>query len=104
MKTGSYGLKSIINIVDFQYELAQRKYTTLLNKALEQKEIKEGLIKATNIIDLIIEIIRGSQSQKQVKACLVHGKMMILSLKILSLRFLQEIFLLQSVRHRLFGT
>ena len=32
----------------------QRKYTTLLNKALEQKEIKEGLIKATNIIDLII--------------------------------------------------
>ena len=69
------GLKSIIKYnVDFQYELAQRKYTTLLNKALEQKEIKEGLIKATNIIDLIIEIIRGSQSQKQVKACLVHGK------------------------------
>ena len=69
------GLKSIIkHNVDFQYELAQRKYTTLLNKALEQKEIKEGLIKATNIIDLIIEIIRGSQSQKQVKACLVHGK------------------------------
>ena len=69
------GLKSIIKYnVDFQYELAQRKYTTLLNKALEQKEIKEGLIKSTNIIDLIIEIIRGSQSQKQVKACLVHGK------------------------------
>ena len=69
------GLKSIIKYnVDFQYELAQRKYTTLLNKALEQKEIKEGLIEATNIIDLIIEIIRGSQSQKQVKACLVHGK------------------------------
>ena len=69
------GLKSIIKYnVDFQYELAQRKYTTLLNKALEQKEIKEGLIKATNIIDLIIEIIRGTQSQKQVKACLVHGK------------------------------
>ncbi len=69
------GLKSIIKYnVDFQYELAQRKYTTLLNKALEQKEIKEGLIKATNIIDLIIEIIRGSQSQKQVKECLVYGK------------------------------
>jgi DNA gyrase subunit A len=69
------GLKSIIKYnVDFQYELATRKYTTLLNKALEQKEIKEGLIKATNIIDLIIEIIRGCQSQKQVKDCLVHGK------------------------------
>ncbi len=69
------GLKSIIKYnVEFQYELAQRKYTTLLNKALEQKEIKEGLIKATNIIDLIIEIIRGCQNQKQVKECLVHGK------------------------------
>lgn len=69
------GLKSIIKYnIDFQYELATRKYTTLLNKALEQKEIKEGLIKATNIIDLIIEIIRGCQNQKQVKECLVHGK------------------------------
>ena len=69
------GLKQIIkHSVDFQYELATRKYTTLLNKALEQKEIKEGLIRATNVIDLIIEIIRGCQSQKQVKECLVHGK------------------------------
>lgn len=69
------GLRSIIKYnVDFQYDLATRKYTTLLNKALEQKEIKEGLIKATNIIDLIIEIIRGCQSQKQVKECLVTGK------------------------------
>ena len=69
------GLKKIISYnVEFQYELATRKYTTLLNKALEQKEIKEGLIKATNIIDLIIEIIRGCQSQKQVKECLVKGK------------------------------
>ena len=68
------GLKQIIKYsVDFQYELATRKYTTLLNKALEQKEVKEGLIKATNIIDLIIEIIRGCQSQKQVKDCLVNG-------------------------------
>lgn len=69
------GLKGIIQYnVEFQYELATRKYTTLLNKAMEQKEIKEGLIKATNIIDLIIEIIRGCQNQKQVKQCLVHGK------------------------------
>jgi len=68
------GLKQIVkHSVDFQYELATRKYTTLLNKALEQKEVKEGLIKATNIIDLIIEIIRGCQSQKQVKDCLVNG-------------------------------
>lgn len=68
------GLKNIIRYnVDFQYEIASRKYTTLLEKALDQKEIKEGLIRATNIIDLIIEIIRGSKNQKQAKDCLVNG-------------------------------
>ncbi len=68
------GLKGIIgNCVNFQYEIQTRKYTTLLNKELEQKEIKEGLIKACDIIDLIIEILRGSNSIKDAKACLVHG-------------------------------
>lgn len=63
----------IVHNVNFQYEIATRKYTTLLNKELEQKEIKEGLIKACNIIDLIIEILRGSTSLKEAKACLVNG-------------------------------
>ncbi len=63
----------IVHNVNFQYDLYTRKYTTLLNKELEQKEIKEGLIKACNIIDLIIEILRGSQSLKDAKACLVNG-------------------------------
>lgn len=68
------GLKAIIeHNIKFQYELATRKYTSLLNKELEQKEIKEGLIKACNIIDLIIEILRGSQSLKDAKACLTKG-------------------------------
>ncbi len=67
-------LKSIIaKNVDFQYELATRKYNTLLNKELENKEIKEGLIKACDIIDLIIEILRGSQNLKQAKDCLING-------------------------------
>lgn len=60
--------------VDFQYELAARKYTTLLNKELEKSEIQEGLIKACDVIDLIIEIIRGSRTVSDVNACLVHGK------------------------------
>ena len=39
------GLKQIIkHHIDFQFELATRKYTTLLNKELENKEIKECLI------------------------------------------------------------
>lgn len=68
------GIKKLLKFyVEYQYELAGRKYKTLLDKALEQKEIKEGLIKATNIIDLIIEVIRGSESQKQVKECLTKG-------------------------------
>ncbi|MDO4553803.1 MAG: DNA topoisomerase (ATP-hydrolyzing) [Lachnospiraceae bacterium] len=68
-------LKDVISYhMKFQYQLNQRKYTTLLNKELEQKEIKEGLIKACDMIDLIIEIIRGSKSLKEVKACLVSGE------------------------------
>ena len=68
------GLKKIIeHHVDFQFELATRKYKNLLAKELDKKEIQEGLIKACDVIDLIIEILRGSQSIKDAKACLTHG-------------------------------
>ena len=67
-------LKEIIRYnVEFQYEINTRKYTTLLKKEYANKEVKEGLIKACNIIDLIIEILRGSTSLKQAKACLTSG-------------------------------
>ena len=69
------GLVPIIrHHVDFQYELATRKYTTLLNKEREKKEIQEGLIKACDCIDLIIEILRGSKDRAMAEACLVEGK------------------------------
>lgn len=68
------GLKGILeHHIDFQFELLSRKYRNLLAKELEQKEIKEGLIRAYDIIDLIIEILRGSNSVKQAKACLMEG-------------------------------
>lgn len=68
------GLKKIIeHHVDFQFELATRKYKTLLSRELDKKEIQEGLIKACNVIDLIIEILRGSQSVKDAKECLTKG-------------------------------
>ncbi|MCI9453880.1 MAG: DNA topoisomerase 4 subunit A [Dorea sp.] len=68
------GLKKIIeHHVDFQFEMATRKYQNLLNKERDKKEIQEGLIKACDVIDLIIEILRGSQSVKDAKACLVNG-------------------------------
>ena len=69
------GLKEIIKAnVDFQFEVATRKYTTLLEKETERREIQEGLIKACNVIDLIIEILRGSKDRSMAKACLVEGK------------------------------
>lgn len=68
------GLKAIIeHHVDFQFELATRKYTTLLSKEQERREVQEGLIKACDVIDLIIEILRGSKSVKDARACLVNG-------------------------------
>ena len=68
------GLKQIIKAnVDFQFEVAKRKYETLLAKEMERKEIQEGLIKACNVIDLIIEILRGSRDRAMAKACLVSG-------------------------------
>jgi len=67
-------LKKVIeHHVDFQFEVTTRKYQTMLGKELDKKEVQEGLIKACDIIDLIIEIIRGSKNQKQVKECLTMG-------------------------------
>ena len=59
--------------IEFQYELTTRKYRTLLTKEQEKREIQEGLIKACEVIDLIIEILRGSKNIKDAKACLTAG-------------------------------
>lgn len=67
-------LKQIIeHHVEFQFDVCTRKYRTLLGRELEKKEVQEGLIRACDVIDLIIEILRGSKSQKQVKECLITG-------------------------------
>ena len=67
-------LKQVIeHHVDFQFEVATRKYQNLLRKEMERREVQEGLIKACDVIDLIIEILRGSKTQKQVKECLIMG-------------------------------
>ena len=59
--------------VNFQYEIATRKYKTLLAKELDKKEIQEGLIEACNVIDLIIEILRGCTNRKDAEKCLTTG-------------------------------
>ena len=69
------GLRAILKAhVDFLYQVTTRKYENLLAKERSRREIQEGLIKACNVIDLIIEILRGSRDRAMAKACLVEGK------------------------------
>ncbi|RDU22356.1 DNA gyrase/topoisomerase IV subunit A [Anaerosacchariphilus polymeriproducens] len=73
-KPETMGMKDVIHHhVTFQYEVNTRKYKNLLTKELEKKEVQEGLIKACDVIDLIIEILRGSKNIKDAKECLIHG-------------------------------
>lgn len=69
-----FNLKSMIEqFVLFQEDLYTKEYRFLLEKAKKRLEIVEGLMKATDMIDLIIEILRGSSSVKQAKTCLTEG-------------------------------
>ncbi|TAH65158.1 MAG: DNA topoisomerase 4 subunit A [Anaerolineaceae bacterium] len=69
-----FSLKGLVNeFVEFQVEIYTKEYSYLLDKAQKRLEIVGGLIKATDVIDLIIEVLRGSSSIKQAKACLMEG-------------------------------
>lgn len=70
----TFNLKTIIEeFVHFQEILYTKEYEHLLRKAQQRLEIVKGLIRATDVIDLIIEILRGSSSVKQAKQCLIFG-------------------------------
>lgn len=70
----TFTLKGLVQeFVEFQEELYTKEYEHLLEKAKARLEIVAGLIKATDVIDLIIEILRGSNSVKQAKNCLING-------------------------------
>ena len=69
-----FSLKGILEeFLSFEEELYTKEYTHLLEKARARAEVVDGLIKAVDVIDLIIEVLRGSESIKQAKDCLVHG-------------------------------
>jgi len=69
-----FDLKGMIGeFVSFRKELTRLEYKDMLEKALEREEIVSGLLRATDIIDLIIEILRGSKNVKQAKDCLTKG-------------------------------
>ena len=58
---------------EFYRETQIRKYTNLLAREKKAAEIREGLIAAIDVIDTIIEILRGSQTVAQAKACMMKG-------------------------------
>ena len=59
--------------IEFQFEIATKKYRSMLDSELAKKEVQEGLIRAVDVIDLIIEILRGSRDRAMAKDCLVTG-------------------------------
>ncbi|MEE3378452.1 MAG: DNA gyrase subunit A, partial [Lachnospiraceae bacterium] len=61
------------SFVEFRIDLANRKYQTLLTRDLEKKEVEEGLIRACDVIDLIIEILRGSKNAQMARDCMTLG-------------------------------
>ena len=68
-------LKSIMdNYLSFQYDLIKRKYKNLLDAENDKKEIQEGLIKAVDLIDAIIAMLRASKTREDAKQYLMTGK------------------------------
>lgn len=67
-------LKDILSIWhSFQKSILKNKYTALIDKCFQKKEIQEGLLNACGCIDLIIEVIRGSKNINEAKECLISG-------------------------------
>ena len=68
-------LKSALEYhIKFLFEINTRKYNTMLAKEKEKAEVQEGLIKAIDVLDAVIETIRGSKTRAEAKECLMTGK------------------------------
>lgn len=67
-------LKSALEYhISFLFEINTRKYTTMLAKEKEKAEVQEGLIKAIDVLDAVIETTRGSKTKTEAKECLMTG-------------------------------
>ncbi len=80
MLTVSGGKPKVMGLIDilkevgnFQTDIFTRKYNTLLKKEQSKKEVQEGLLKAIDVIDVIIAVLRGAKTVSDVKTCLTTG-------------------------------
>ena len=69
------GLRRVLECyTEYKWEVYTAKYKRLLAAEKDVREIKTGLLEAVDVIDLIIEILRGSSTTKEAKECLMYGK------------------------------
>lgn len=62
----------LANFVDFRHEVVQRRTQFELDKALRRAHILEGLLKAIDVIDEIIAIIRASRIVDEAKSIIME--------------------------------
>ncbi len=63
----------LTEFLNFYRDTMLRKYKNLLDREKKSAEVKEGLIKAVDCIDTIIEVFRGSTVVPMAKKCLTNG-------------------------------
>ncbi|MBR3538008.1 MAG: topoisomerase II [Eubacterium sp.] len=69
------GLRRILELYTrFKSDVYHKKYTKLLAEQEDVREVKQGLLEAIDVIDLIIEILRGSKTLAMAKKCLMTGE------------------------------
>lgn len=69
------GLKRILETYTaYKRQVYRDKYLRLKQEQEEVREVKSGLLQAVDVIDLIIEILRGAKNQKDARECLMYGK------------------------------
>ena len=69
------GLRRILELYTrFKSDVYHKKFTKLLAEQEDIREVKEGLLTAIDVIDLIIEILRGSKTLAMAKKCLMTGE------------------------------
>lgn len=77
VENGAPVQKSLLDLINsfigFQYEIYTKKFKNLLEKSSEKMEITEGLIKAIDQLDAILDLIRNSKSTAVAKKALMSG-------------------------------